>query len=128
MIPQIGIAEIAIVLIIALIVFGPRKLPDLGRSLGRGLREFREGVSSISASVEGSDEDDHVVDELPETSHPEVVVPSHPQSLEKGRLRFCAHKLNLIEATLHVRFIKSPSLHIVPPLSISFYKSLQDDL
>jgi len=63
MIPQIGIAEIAIVLIIALIVFGPRKLPDLGRSLGRGLREFREGVSSISASVEGSDEDD---DDLPD--------------------------------------------------------------
>jgi len=48
-IPQIGILEIAIILIIALIVFGPRKLPDLGRSLGRGLREFREGVSSISS-------------------------------------------------------------------------------
>jgi len=64
MIPQIGIAEIAIILIIALIVFGPRKLPDLGRSLGRGLREFREGVSSISTSVEGDEEaspesDDH---------------------------------------------------------------------
>ena len=65
MIPQIGIAEIAIVLIIALIVFGPRKLPDLGRSLGRGLREFREGVSSISASVDQPDEDD---DDLPEQS------------------------------------------------------------
>jgi len=64
MIPQIGIAEIAIILIIALIVFGPRKLPDLGRSLGRGLREFREGVSSISTSVEGEEDegmefDDH---------------------------------------------------------------------
>ena len=55
MIPQIGILEIAIILIIALIVFGPRKLPDLGRSLGRGLREFREGVSSISS---GDKEDD----------------------------------------------------------------------
>jgi sec-independent protein translocase protein TatA len=64
MIPQIGIAEIAIILIIALIVFGPRKLPDLGRSLGRGLREFREGVSSISTGVEGEEDgggdvDDH---------------------------------------------------------------------
>lgn len=64
MIPQIGIAEIAIILIIALIVFGPRKLPDLGRSLGRGLREFREGVSSISASVQEADEDD---DDLPDS-------------------------------------------------------------
>jgi sec-independent protein translocase protein TatA len=69
MIPQIGIAEIAIVLIIALIVFGPRKLPDLGRSLGRGLREFREGVSSISAGVQEPDEDD---DDLPEHSPTEA--------------------------------------------------------
>ena len=60
MIPQIGILEIAIILIIALIVFGPRKLPDLGRSLGRGLREFREGVSNISS---GEKEDDLEEDE-----------------------------------------------------------------
>jgi sec-independent protein translocase protein TatA len=70
MIPQIGIAEIAIVLIIALIVFGPRKLPDLGRSLGRGLREFREGVSSISASVQEPDEEDDA--DLPEQSPAEA--------------------------------------------------------
>ena len=67
MIPQIGIAEIAIILIIALIVFGPRKLPDLGRSLGRGLREFREGVSSISSGVQEPDHDD---EELPEEVPP----------------------------------------------------------
>lgn len=62
MIPQIGILEIAIILIIALIVFGPRKLPDLGRSLGRGLREFRDGVSSISS---GEKEEDLREDEEP---------------------------------------------------------------
>ncbi|MFZ9668613.1 MAG: Sec-independent protein translocase subunit TatA/TatB [Solirubrobacterales bacterium] len=55
MIPQIGILEIAIILIIALIVFGPRKLPDLGRSLGRGLREFRDGVSNISSGEKEED-------------------------------------------------------------------------
>ena len=60
MIPNIGILEIAIVLVIALLVFGPRKLPDLGRSLGRGLREFREGVSSVSTSVD-PDGDHHEV-------------------------------------------------------------------
>ena len=63
MIPQIGIAEIAIILIIALIVFGPRKLPDLGRSLGRGLREFREGVSSISSGAGGEHDDGSEVGE-----------------------------------------------------------------
>ena len=41
----IGPMEIAIVLVIALIVLGPKKLPDAGRSLGRGLREFKESVS-----------------------------------------------------------------------------------
>jgi sec-independent protein translocase protein TatA len=41
----IGPLEIVIVLIIVLIVFGPKRLPDLGRSLGRGLREFKESVS-----------------------------------------------------------------------------------
>ena len=43
--PNIGLPEIAILLIIALIVFGPKRLPELGRSLGRGIREFRGSVS-----------------------------------------------------------------------------------
>lgn len=37
--------ELAIVLIIALVVFGPKRLPELGRSLGKGIREFRGSVS-----------------------------------------------------------------------------------
>ena len=49
--PNIGPLEILIVLAIALIVFGPKRLPELGRSLGRGLREFKD-------SVTGNDEDD----------------------------------------------------------------------
>lgn len=38
---NIGPLEIIVVLIIALIVFGPKRLPELGRSLGKGIREFR---------------------------------------------------------------------------------------
>jgi len=45
MLGNIGPLEIAIVLIIALIVFGPKRLPELGSSLGRGLREFKETVT-----------------------------------------------------------------------------------
>jgi sec-independent protein translocase protein TatA len=43
--PNIGPLEIVIVLIIALVVFGPKRLPELGRSMGKGLREFRGTVS-----------------------------------------------------------------------------------
>jgi sec-independent protein translocase protein TatA len=43
--PSIGPLELIVVLAIALIVLGPKKLPEVGRSVGRGLREFKAGVS-----------------------------------------------------------------------------------
>ena len=49
--PNIGPLEIIIVLVIVLLIFGPKRLPDLGRSLGRGMREFKD-------SVTGKDDDD----------------------------------------------------------------------
>jgi len=45
MMSGIGLPEILIVLVIALIVLGPKRLPDAGRSLGRGLREFKGAIS-----------------------------------------------------------------------------------
>lgn len=63
--PNVGPLEILVVLIIALIVFGPKRLPELGRSLGKGIREFRssisgggdrEGEDSAPARIEPSDE------------------------------------------------------------------------
>ena len=51
---NIGFPEILVVLIIALIIFGPKRLPELGRSMGRGIREFR---SSISGKDDDDDED-----------------------------------------------------------------------
>ena len=48
---NIGFPELMVVLAIALIVLGPKKLPDFGRSLGRGMREFKGALS-------GEDDDD----------------------------------------------------------------------
>jgi TatA/E family protein of Tat protein translocase len=45
---NIGPMEIGIVLIIALVVFGPKRLPDLGHSLGKGIREFKGSVTGES--------------------------------------------------------------------------------
>jgi sec-independent protein translocase protein TatA len=44
--------ELIIVLIIALLVFGPKRLPDIGRSLGKGMREFRDSISDKSPDDE----------------------------------------------------------------------------
>lgn len=43
--PNIGPAEVAIVVIVALLILGPKKLPAAGRSLGGGLREFKNGIT-----------------------------------------------------------------------------------
>ena len=50
--PNIGPLEIAIVLIIVLIIFGPKRLPELGRSVGRGMRELKQAVSGAEPSVD----------------------------------------------------------------------------
>ena len=55
--PNIGVPELLIVLVIALIVLGPKKLPEVGRSLGRGMREFKDSISGITDSHD-DDEDD----------------------------------------------------------------------
>jgi sec-independent protein translocase protein TatA len=53
--PNIGPMELAIVAVIALLILGPKRLPSAGRSLGRGIREFK---GSIGGSHDDDDEDD----------------------------------------------------------------------
>ncbi len=55
--PNVGPLELAIVLIIALVIFGPKRLPELGKSLGNGIREFKNSVSG-----EGEDTEPHKID------------------------------------------------------------------
>ena len=45
MIPSVGPLELVVVLAIALIILGPKRLPDAGRSLGRGMREFKDSLT-----------------------------------------------------------------------------------
>jgi sec-independent protein translocase protein TatA len=49
---NIGPAELIVILIIALIVFGPKRLPEVGRSIGRSLREFRRASDEIRGELE----------------------------------------------------------------------------
>jgi sec-independent protein translocase protein TatA len=45
MVPEIGISGLILILIVALIIFGPKRLPEMGRSLGKGMREFKDSIS-----------------------------------------------------------------------------------
>ena len=54
--PSVGFPELIVILAIALIVLGPKKLPEAGRALGRGMREFKESISG-----ETRDEDDRAL-------------------------------------------------------------------
>jgi len=49
---SIGMPELIIILVIALIIFGPRKLPELGRSLGRSIGEFRKASNELRTTLE----------------------------------------------------------------------------
>jgi sec-independent protein translocase protein TatA len=64
MVPEIGIPGLILILVVALLVFGPKRLPEMGRSLGRGMREFKDSISGHK-----NDDDDEPVAqrELPAT-------------------------------------------------------------
>ena len=51
--PNIGPMEIINVLVIALVVFGPKRLPELGKSVGKGIREFRGSVAGEEKTESG---------------------------------------------------------------------------
>ncbi|WP_104989911.1 twin-arginine translocase TatA/TatE family subunit [Deinococcus sp. NW-56] len=55
--PNIGAAELMLIVVVALLVFGPRKLPELGRSVGQALREFRRTTRSVTDELRAGLED-----------------------------------------------------------------------
>ena len=55
---EIGPGEIVLVLLIALLVFGPSRLPELGRTLGRGMRDFKRGLAGDDADERRAEEEE----------------------------------------------------------------------
>ena len=53
--PTIGPMELIVVLVIALLILGPKRLPAAGRSLGRGITEFKNGLTGVSPAADERD-------------------------------------------------------------------------
>jgi sec-independent protein translocase protein TatA len=66
----IGLPELVVLLVVLLLIFGPKRLPEMGRSLGRGMREFKDSITG-----KGGDDDDEPV-ALPRASEPTSVAAS----------------------------------------------------
>lgn len=73
---NVGPMEILVVLLIALIVFGPKRIPELGQSLGKGIREFK-------ASLEGHDDDPEMPE--PDANQVPASAPRSTDSIPRGR-------------------------------------------
>jgi sec-independent protein translocase protein TatA len=69
---SIGMPELLIILTIALIIFGPRKLPELGRSLGRSLSEFRRASNELRNTLD----EEIRIEELKTEAKPEPARPA----------------------------------------------------
>jgi Tat protein translocase TatB subunit len=71
---NIGFPELLFIFVLALLVFGPRRLPELGRSLGKGLAEFKRATSGLKDSIEQEIRNAEL----------EASLNSHPKSSEAG--------------------------------------------
>ena len=79
---SIGMPELLIIFVIALIIFGPRKLPELGRSLGKSLSEFKRASNDLRSTLE---EEIHIEEErATETTSQKAVADTAPNSNSSG--------------------------------------------
>ncbi|MEJ2368305.1 MAG: twin-arginine translocase TatA/TatE family subunit [Acidobacteriota bacterium] len=73
---SIGTPEIIVIVIIALLLFGPTKLPELGKSLGRAIREFKKATAEIQDSLEREVDDlKSTVNDQPDHEQPRGALP-----------------------------------------------------
>ncbi len=57
MLPNLGTGEILLILFVVLLVFGAKRLPDMGAAMGRGIREFKKNLMDVKESIDRSETD-----------------------------------------------------------------------
>ncbi len=85
--------ELIVVLVVALLIFGPKKLPEMGSAIGKSIKEFRKGINEIS--VPKSDSPKEAVEEtrLPLTAKEPVVV-EHPSAYAREEVLTTEHAID----------------------------------
>jgi sec-independent protein translocase protein TatA len=110
----IGVPELIIIFVVALIVFGPRKLPELGKSLGRGLAEFRRASNELKSTIE----------EEVRAIEAEVPASSYTASESKSDLRLASEKEAHVEGDVAAAEVGNPTSPTAePPESKSISRS-----
>jgi sec-independent protein translocase protein TatA len=96
MLGSLGMPELIVIFIIALVIFGPRKLPELGRSLGKGLAEFKKATNDIQNTFE-----EEVRLDAQRTTPPPVAVIAPPAAAVAPPLTtpFTAHDADVVPTT-----------------------------
>ena len=88
MLGSIGMPELIIIFVIALIIFGPRKLPELGRSLGKSLAEFKKASNELKSTLEEEirlDEQRSTVDASKAATRAAAPTPPVEESVPAGK-------------------------------------------
>jgi sec-independent protein translocase protein TatA len=80
---SLGMPELIVIFVIALIVFGPRKLPELGRSLGRGINEFKKATSALQSTLEDEVRAEEQRDQAAKVAPP-AATPVHTEHTEEA--------------------------------------------
>jgi TatA/E family protein of Tat protein translocase len=95
MLGSIGMPELIIIFVIALIFFGPRKLPELGRSLGKSLAEFKRATNELKSTLEDEIrlEEQKINLDASKAAHAAVTTadPNHPDNMAEPVARSADH-------------------------------------
>lgn len=82
----IGLPEMLVIAVVALIIFGPRKLPELGRSLGRSINEFKRASNELKSTLDDEirAEERKMPPQGPPTDPANLASPAAPETIARG--------------------------------------------
>jgi sec-independent protein translocase protein TatA len=82
-VPNLGMWEILLILVVVLLLFGAKRLPEVGSSLGRGIREFKRSISDTQDAIMGSEDRANLPPRQPENTQQPNPTSGEPKRLSQ---------------------------------------------